>query len=495
MRDGLVGILRRRVLVLALTSLLGSCASSDGPSVVGLSGRPSLVLSAFDLGPLGYTADEFFVAGHAKSFKLATPATPDGRWTATAAQTAPYVTRVVVVKPTDPGKFNGTVVVEWLNVSAGSDGAVAWNAMHRELIRDGFAYVGVSAQQAGVEGSANPGVADLPLKRADPTRYGHLSHPGDAFAYDIFSQAGELARRGDRAGLLGALNVRRVIAVGDAQSALFLTTYVNAVDPLARVFDGFLLSSRIAVAAPLDGTSVYQPRNATAAVRLRPDLRVPVMSVIPETDLVGGGELAGFQAARQPDTARLRTWEIAGASHIDTYMLRAGFADSGPASSRALAVACRPTDQILGARLAEPIDCDLQHHYVLEAALWRLDHWIQTGEAPPHAPPIVLDGGRRPRPTRDANGAAQGGVRTPWLDTPIARVSGVGNSGGPLGFLVGVAAPFDATKLGQLYPGGRGEYLRRFSGSLDAAIDRGVVLPADRQEILQLAALGWRGDR
>lgn len=483
------------MVAVAFMLLLGGCADSDGPVVVGLPGRPSLVLSAFDLGPLGYKAEEFIVSGRATSYRATGPAGADGRWAVTPARTAPYVTRLVVVRPTDPRKFNGTVVVEWLNVSAGSDGAVAWNAMHRELLRDGFAYVGVSAQQAGVEGSAAPGVADLPLKRADPERYGRLRHPGDAFAYDIFSQAGQLVRRGDRDGILGPLTVKRLIAVGDAQSALFLTTYANAVDPLARVYDGVLISSRIGAAAPLDGGSPYQPRreSAPAAVRLRPDLRVPVMTVIPETDLVGGGGLAGFAEARQPDTDRLRVWEIPGASHIDNYMLRAGFNDSGRATPEALAAACAPTDWVLGARLDKPVDCDLQHHYVLEAALWGLERWIRTGQAPPHVAPIVLKPGARPTPSRDANGAAEGGVRTPWVDAPTARVSGMGNSGGPLGFLIGAVEPLDAAALHRLYPRGRAEYLGKFSASLDKAIGRGVLLPADSREILQLASMSWRG--
>jgi hypothetical protein len=482
-----------RVAAFALTLMLIGCASSDGPAVVGLPGRPNLVLSAFDLGSVGYTAEEFFISGRATSYRLAGEAGADGRWAVTPARTSPYVTRVVVVRPTDPRKFNGSVVVEWLNVSAGSDGAVAWNEMHRELIRDGFAYVGVSAQQAGVEGASAAGVADMPLKRIDPARYSRLSHPGDAFAYDIFSQAGELVRKADSNRILGPLSAKRVIAVGDAQSALFLTTYANAVDPLARVYDGILISSRIGIAAPLDGSPVYQRREgAPAAVRLRPDLRIPVMSVIPETDVVGGGRLASYEAARQPDTDRLRVWEIAGAPHIDNYMLRAGFGDSGRSAPETLATACAPSDQVLGARLAKPIDCALQHHYVLQAALWQLDRWVRTGQAPPHAAPIVMSGQTQGQPVRDVNGAAQGGVRTPWVDTPTARLSGTGNSGGPLGFLLGVAEPFDAETLDRLYPAGRADYLRHFTTSLDSAIKNGVVLPADRSEILKIASLGWR---
>ena len=44
-------------------------------------------------------------------------------------------------------KFNGTVVVEWLNVSASTaDASADWNAAHREIMRSGYAYVGVGAE-------------------------------------------------------------------------------------------------------------------------------------------------------------------------------------------------------------------------------------------------------------------------------------------------------------------------------------------------------------
>ena len=71
------------------------------------SGAPALLLSSFDLAPLGYATNEFFILGTASSYKLAGAPTPDWRWDATPAATAPYATRIVVVRPTDPKKFNG----------------------------------------------------------------------------------------------------------------------------------------------------------------------------------------------------------------------------------------------------------------------------------------------------------------------------------------------------------------------------------------------------
>src|SRR5262245_42288678 len=211
----------------ALTFFLSATvAHAEGPTVVGVPGQPALLLSSFDLAPLGYSTDEFFVSGTASSYKLTGTASSDGNWTAVSAETVPYATRIVVVRPTDANKFNGTVVVEWLNVSGGADASPDWNAAHRELMRSGFAYVGVSAQQVGVEGGPSVVGMGTPLKKVNPERYGNLRHPGDAFAYDIFSQAGRLLRSAQSGKILGPLVPKHVIAVGESQSAVFLTTYV-----------------------------------------------------------------------------------------------------------------------------------------------------------------------------------------------------------------------------------------------------------------------------
>jgi hypothetical protein len=171
----------------------------------------------------------------------------------------------------------------------------------------------------------------------------------------------------------------------------------------------------------------------------------------------------------------------------------AGFIDSGTTPLDKLAAAWRPTDKILGAQLAKPINSAPQHHYVVQAALWYLDRWVRTGQAPSKAPPMTLTAGADKPPTLvlDANGETQGGVRTPWVDVPIARLSGVGNTGSPLAFLAGVTEPFDDATLARLYPGGKNEYLKKFETSLDSAIKSGFILPADRKEILDLAALAY----
>ncbi len=85
-------------------------------------------------------------------------------------------------------------------------------------------------------------------------------------------------------------------------------------------------------------------------------------------------------------------------------------------------------------------------------------------------------------------GNALGGVRTPWVDVPTAKLSGLGQSGEGFAFLFGTTAVFDASTLAQLYPGGRAEYLAKFKQSLDETVSAGFLLKDDVAEIMDLAA-------
>ena len=327
-------------------------------------------------------------------------------------------------------------MVEWLNVTADADGAPDWNMTHREIVRRGHAYVGVSAQKVGVEGGTGVlGAAAPALKETDPERYGRLTHPGDAFSYDIFSQAGRLVREADSSKILGPLAPNRVIAIGESQSAVFLTTYVNAVDPVAKAYDGFLIHSRFGSAASLGDTGMGgDVSDMPRYVRLRTDLRTPVITVITETDMLDG-RLPGFHGARQPNNERLRVWEVAGTAHADNYTFSVGFMDSGSAPLEKLAEAYEATADVRGMQLAKPMNNAPQHHYVLQAALWHLDRWITAVDAPPKPPlsrsPPARDLFLRSTPTVTLKGVSA----HPGLTFPPAVCRARRTQEGPSAFL------------------------------------------------------------
>jgi hypothetical protein len=466
----------------------------EGP----IPGEPFLLVGDFDLAASGYRSEEWRLSGRARSYAPRGELDEEGDWSALPQSEADFTTRIVVRRPLDPARFDGSVFVEWLNVSGGLDAPPGWLFAHRHVMRRGSVWVGVSAQKAGIDGGGLvPGMA---LKQADPERYAGLVHPGDAFAYDIFAAVGRVLR--ERGGPLGDLAAERVIALGESQSAGFLVTYVNALDPVDCCFDAFLIHGRPGSAAGLDGVYLRAvpggdlsnvSRLVRAAHRVRPDPRVPVLVLQSETDVVslGGGR------ARQPDGEHFRLWEVAGAAHFDTYGMVASLSDDGRLPIEQLAARLAPTDSPMGLRAEAPINSGPQQHYLLQSALHYLDRQARGGPPPPRAPRLESEDEVGSELLRDAYGNVRGGIRTPWVDAPSARLSGLGQGGEGFLFLFGTTHVFDQATLARVYPGGPDEHRERFEKSLASCLDAGFLLTEDAEEARALVRhgrqpSGWR---
>ena len=105
-----------------------------------------------DLVDNGYVSEEFFVSGTASAFEVVGAPVADGTWSVAPQSTAAFRTRIVVRRPSEPERFNGTVLVEWFNVSGGVEAGPDWAYLGPQIVADGYAYVGVSAQAFGVDG-------------------------------------------------------------------------------------------------------------------------------------------------------------------------------------------------------------------------------------------------------------------------------------------------------------------------------------------------------
>jgi hypothetical protein len=439
--------------------------------------------------PKGYVMEELLVGGTATRFDSGDTPT-DGHWTATPGEEHEYRTRVIVRRPASADDFSGTVILEWLNVSA-IESSPDWAFTSEEIGREGDAYIAVSAQAQGVEGGrpllqvdvdpeeaeeAGASTDTSGLKHIDPERYGTLVHPGDAYAFDIFAQVGRAVTASPDE-LLGGLRPTKVIAVGESQSAAFLTTLVNAIHPLDPVFDGFLIHSRGGGAAPLDGDliSARAGENADAfrdaGVLVRTDLDVPVLLFETETDLT----VLGYASARQPDADLVRTWEVAGLSHADAHFIRS--------------IIGGPRDPSVGHLLGctAPINVGPQHE-VLQAALHHLVAWVAGGDPPPKGTTIDLTDDEVTTIARDDLGIARGGVRHPLVDVPTVVLSGdppAGVSLKDLGvcFLFGSTTPIDPEILLERYGSADG-YIAAFTTSADEAVAAGFLLQPDADALI-----------
>lgn len=264
-----------------------------------------------------------------------------------------------------------------------------------------------------------------------------------------------------------------------------LTTYVNAVAPLADVYDGYMIHSRGSHGSALSQEPLADVSPPDLTV-VRTDLAVPVLTFITETDLVG--ERLGYAAARQPDSETIRTWEVPGTAHVDAYGLGIGDADdgSGVADDTLFAAMSAPSNLVYGGI----ITCDLPINagpqtYVFRAAVAALANWVTSGEPPPTMPRIELD--TSGAIVVDDNGNARGGIRTPQVDAPVAVLSGLGQAGDSFCGLFGTTAPFDAGQFSELYPD-REAFLTAWNDAVDSAMTSGAMLAADGARLRAVAA-------
>jgi hypothetical protein len=344
------------------------------------------------------------------------------------------------------------------------DFGVLWGMTHTELLSKGYAYVGVSVQKVGVDASP------LSLKVWDPVRYLSLRHPGDAYAFDMWSQAARalVARTGPSP--LGSLQVQRILASGESQSAAYMVPYIRRVDPAHETFDGFLVHTypgqldapRVPVlmfltetekegtTAPGKGTTALELGGLVPALaRLVPPLG---LLAIPDSEPPG------------PDSAKFRVWEVAGGSHYDRqaldYMTNAAFKDF---------VAPLPAPPA-----TLPLTCGLNsinrlgQERAVRAAVRALNRWVITGVAPPSMPRMQQD--ESGALVRDADGLTLGGIRMPPMVVPV------GVNEGKTCIFFGSFKKFSKTKIRSRYPTAAG-YQARVVQAANNAVRRGWLLP------------------
>jgi hypothetical protein len=129
--------------------------------------------------------------------------------------------------------------------------------------------------------------------------------------------------------------------------------------------------------------------------------------------------VAGQAAIRQPDSNIFRSWEIAGASHVDYWFM-----------TYRQALVARD-------RLAPfNYQCDKQplshvnNKYVLNAGYDQLVDWILRNRPPSVATPIVVNSVSPTDIPRDTNGLVFGGIRLATVEVPTATNDGVNGSTG-----------------------------------------------------------------
>ncbi|MEO8483034.1 MAG: alpha/beta hydrolase domain-containing protein, partial [Acidobacteriota bacterium] len=394
----------------------------------------------------GYVEEEFFFDGTASTYT-----TPEfGRNAEVRASGIPFRSRLLVRRPVQSARFNGVVIVEWLNVTNGYDTDVLWLYQKEFFLREGYAWVGVSVQDGGVSRPPNG------IKVWNPDRYGTINLTGGgtvtdpSLNFDVFSQAGAAVRRVSQ--VLGGLKPRYVIAAGQSQSAGRMGPYVNSVHSRDPIYDAAFL------------TVSNQP--------MRTDLTIPVIKVLSETERT--------TSRSQPDSAKVRVWTVAGSTHSEQYSLL----------SRA-AFLMRDLNLPAVDACETPARSRVEIRYVYNAAIDALVKWMSRGIEPPHAPALQFDTPEPPATPavkRDEHGNALGGIRLAEIAVPTAKESA------ELCGLGGTHVPFDTATLNRLYPT-HAAYVSKVTTAARANVQAGFQLPADAEQTIDTARRSIHGSQ
>ncbi len=409
-----------------------------------------------DLAAKGYVEEEYFISGDAYRYDTSGPV---GQ-TATRIETGgaaddgayPFKTRIVVRRPVNPADANGTVVAEWNNVTATQDIEWNWFGDPEYLLKHGYTFVGVTAQNIGVTS----------LLAFDPTRYAGMTVngggtvptgtgiDGDALSYDVFSSAIKaIVGGGTVPDPLGGIDPQTVIASGESQSCGRLSGHYNKIEPIHEIVDAYLLT--------------------VCNAPLRTDRPEKAIRVITESE-----NRIQRSVEDLPDTGSIRHWEVAGGSHLP----RMAFDNINPVLSRdflSLTVTCQKFPLSL-----------VQWPFTQNRATDALVKWANGGAAPPIAPR-----GEYSDPTtlkRDQYGIGLGGIRYPAVTVPTAVNDGVNSAAvGQGGFsafcgLLGSSTPFTQTRLSSLYTDFP-DYLAKYAAAADAMIPDGFILPEDVERL------------
>lgn len=434
-----------------------------GPIAVTADSYPFLATD-IDLTRWGYVEQEFFIVGNGYRYDTS----GEVGQTATRIETGgpngngtyPFKTRIVVRRPADPAKANGTVIAEWNNVTATRDIEWNWFGDPEYMLRNGYTFVGVTAQNVGLLG----------LRSFNSERYGDLegrwdtsmsinplgtNNPAlDDLSFDIYGAALKAIRgAGTGEDPLGGIEAETVIASGESQSCTRLATHYNKIQALHEIADAYLLT--------------------VCGSPLRVDRPEKVVRILTETE-----NRTQRPADTFPDTDSIRHWEVAGTSHLP----RLAWDNAGGLLNRdflPLTVNCTKFPLSL-----------VQWPFTANRAIAGLEEWATGGEALPIAPRGEYDA--QGALLRNQYGIAEGGIRYPDLTVPTAVNDGV-NSPAPAGSLfsafcglLGSSTPFDQTTLGGLYTD-HGDYVKKYSQAADRFLGTGFILAEDVPR-LKLAA-------
>jgi hypothetical protein len=356
-----------------------------------------------------------------------------------------YKVRLLLARPAGRRRFSGHALVEPMHPLGFP---FVWNFTRLYLMRRGHAAVELSTFPQNL----------ATLRGSNSQRYGDLRATARQTS-DIFAQVGRLLKTRGRTPL------PRV-------DALYMTGHSMSAGPTWPYMDTHHERLRLRRGRPI--YDAFFPETSRTAARLGPfpNVDVPTIQLNSQLEVQEVFADDGIDY-RKPDTDRpgrqFRLYEVAGMPHHDSRV--------------------NPIFQN-----QEPCDRPLNRFPYKPVVTMALDHlirWVRRGVRPPRAKRISVRGGAGGEIEMDENGNAVGGVRTTYVDVPVATHSPVNSGANPFCEVLGSQELFAPERLRSLY-GSHDRYVRRVNRRLDRLVRQGWYLRGLARE-LRAEAAGFQG--
>ncbi|MFT3982397.1 MAG: alpha/beta hydrolase domain-containing protein [Lachnospiraceae bacterium] len=445
----------------------------------------------FHLQDYNYIEEEYFLNGKANVYD-----TDENDMPVLIKQALPYKNRILVRRPSDMKSFSGRVYIDILNATQGYDIEDLWHRNYLWCMENGHAYIGITSKPINV----------LSLKNFDYQRYQSLNWsdgeiteapsvtrsatlPGteEGLFWDMLSQLGVLLRTNNGNNCLGGSQADYIYLSGQSQSGAYLNTYTYYFDRfLYDAVDKALFDGYLNIVGALVQRTIRQ-ENRIGGLRLYPrkvrPCRTPYICISSEADLYLfhyflEENLFSIKVANaNSDYNKCRYYEIPGTPHTDIAC------PILPAISEIEKTGSKLPNS--DPRLFKTIN-DIPTEFYICGLLEKLHVWAVTGQAPEVIEPMLRTGDGL---TRDQFGNAKGGLRTPFLDIPIASYL-ASNPEDPEG-ICGKITYFSRNQFKMLY-GSEASYLEKFKEYVEAQVKEGWISDTDGQKMIAWSQAGIR---
>lgn len=469
---------------------MSSLPMIEGPIPVTESSHPfasaSYTREPVNLEHYGYVEEEYFLEGSANIYE-------DSEKLTIKHTNVHYKNRILIRKP-KAEKFSGRVIVDIYNASNGYDIEDVWRRSYQYILENGHIYIGITSKPINV----------LSLKNFDYSRYHTLNWTGvtpasqpttvnlemsipgteEGLVWDMISQVGSLIRSG-KAAFLDGYVVKNVYLTGQSQSGIYLNTYVYYFDHYNHdlgIFDGYLNVVGAGVMRTLNQEEESFAQFSAKDQMIPRNLQTPFILLSSQGDInlfksFGDREKILVSFEGRP---LLRHYELTSSPHTD------------PASPliqlNSEIVKTKNPPKLLDGEYTYTVN-DIQLAYYVNTVLEKLHKWVTLGIPAPNS--LSIERNDNGNPTKDQFGNGNGGLRSPYVDVPIATYhpnaianpeevnQEVGNVNGSMNY-------FEKSRLHNLY-GNKENYVEKFKQSVQENVENGWLLKADAERMIQWA--------